>query len=449
MKKKRICDWQVVYNQGAWGEFFHAVTTFYPGASENKVINLYPERTFQTFEGFAGAITESTGYVYSLLDESQKKEILRSYFDESEINYRFLRVPLDSCDFALGQYEASSKPDLSDFSLARMEKYILPLLDDIQAYCGRKIPLLLSPWSPPSYMKDSKRREKGGKLLSEYYGLYARYLCKYALALKERGYLIEAMTLQNEPNAVQKWDSCVFTAEESKRFLDDFMIPEMKKAGLEEVRIYLWDHNKERMYEWLRDIVDEQNDEFVEGVAFHWYSGDHFEALDLCQNIYPQKKLIVSETSLEAYRYDFNDGLSACKFIAHEMLGDLNHGITRFYDWNLILDEEGGPNYVKNFVLAPYLYDRQEKKLMPHLLSRYYKLISSVVRPGAKRIGMSKFSQNVEATAWLEPDGSIGVVLINPQDVAQDIFLRLEGEESAFVLMPNSIATAFIKNEEN
>ncbi|MBO5460806.1 MAG: glucosylceramidase, partial [Ruminococcus sp.] len=99
---------------------------------ENELINLYPQLTYQEIEGFGGAITDSAGYVFSFLNEEQKEEMISQYFGSDNMKYNLVRIPIDSCDFSLGHYEAD--PDEADenfekFSFERVEKYILPLLD--------------------------------------------------------------------------------------------------------------------------------------------------------------------------------------------------------------------------------------------------------------------------------------------------------------------------------
>jgi len=78
---------------------------------ENEIINIYPDVCFQTFEGFGGAITDSSGYVFSLMNSIQKEQLLHQYFSAGEMNYQFVRIPIDSCDFSVDMYEAMSDPD--------------------------------------------------------------------------------------------------------------------------------------------------------------------------------------------------------------------------------------------------------------------------------------------------------------------------------------------------
>ncbi len=424
-----------LYGSGAWDERFEQSVRFLPGETENKVVNLYPELSYQSFEGFGGAITEAAGYVYSQMDEAQKKQLTEAYFSPGHMGYRFVRIPIDSCDFSLSQYEG----------FERVERYILPLLRDAEMAAGRKLGIMLAPWSPPAKWKSNGRREGGGRLLPEHYGDWAEYLCRYILWYRERGFAVTMLSLQNEAHAVQTWDSCVFTAGEEKTFLRDHMWPALERHGLTDLEIYLWDHNKERAYEWLRDIVDEDTDKMVAGLAFHWYSGDHFEALDLCRERFPDKKLLVSESCIEFYKFDVKDADRAAIAMSHEILGDLNHGICAFGDWNLLLDKQGGPNYVGNYCLAPFLYDTKEKKLRQTLLGQYMEVLAKTVVPGSVRIACTKYSEAIDASAWKRPDGSIALVLLNKSGENAKVCVRLEGLEASTLLYPRSITAAIIE----
>lgn len=302
---------------------------------ERQVVNLYPELTYEIFEGFGGAVTEASGYVYSLMTEKQKKQVIETYFAPENMNYKLVRTHLDSCDFCLGMYEAMSDPEdteLASFSFERTEKYILPMLEDIKAVVGDELKLMLTPWTPPAFMKTNKSRVGGGKLKPEYRGMWAEYLCRYIKEFKDRGYTVQRISLQNEQNAVQTWDSCLFTAEEEKVFLRDFMYPAMRENGMDDIEVFLWDHNKERLYERVRDAVDESTKDMIAGAAFHWYSGDHFESIDLVRENYPGLKLIQSESCLEYRWFDEKNIESRTNRLCHEIIGDLNHGMCAFYD---------------------------------------------------------------------------------------------------------------------
>lgn len=73
----------------------------------------------------------------------------------------------------------------------------------------------------------------------------------------------------------------MYTAEEEKEFLRDFLYPSLVKNGLQDIEVHIWDHYKERMFERACTIIDKETDKMVSGVAFHWYTGEHFDAIQL------------------------------------------------------------------------------------------------------------------------------------------------------------------------
>lgn len=417
---------------------------FLPDAAgeENRLINLYPNIHYEALEGFGGAITDAAAFVYSQMSPAQRRELLEHYFTPQGMNYQFVRIPMDSCDFSVSMYEAKSSPS-QVFDFSRTEQYILPMLRDAEAVAGRQLPVFLSPWSPPAYMKTNLSRI-GGSLKKEYYEEYAHYLCTYIENFQRHGFRVARISLQNEPKATQTWDSCVFSAQEEKEFLQRHMYPALQKHGLGHVEIFVWDHNKERAFERAVSLIDSDTAGMVSGVACHWYSGDHFESLSLLRSHFPNLKLVISESCIEFSNHDRKDAYHAATRLAHEIFGDLNHGVTAFYDWNVLLDQQGGPNHVGNYCLAPFLFDTQSHELQPQLIQSYIAHFCHYLKPGAVRIGFSRFTSDLDTTAYQNPDGRIVVVMMNRSSSAMPVCLRLDERICRLELPANSISTAVV-----
>lgn len=414
---------------------------------ENQLVTLYPDRTYQSIKGFGGALTDSAGYVYSKLSKEQKEEIIGNYYSEQGMNYILARIHIDSCDFSLEHYEADSDPEDEEFlhfSMDRMKKYIYPLYLDVKKECKAAVEIMVSPWSPPAYMKTNAARNGGGKLKDEYRKRWAAYLCKYIFELKKLGLQITRLSIQNEPKAEQTWDSCVYTAQEEKEFLRDFLYPEMVEHGLEQIGIFIWDHNKERVYERAKEMIDETTDHYIRGIAFHWYSGDHFEALGLVREAFPDKELILSEACIEYCKYGADDYLGNAQKYAHDIIGNLNQGMQAFFDWNILLDEEGGPNHVKNYCDAPYLFDTKKKELIERNTLSYLWHFSHFILPGSRRIACSRYTDQVEVTAFKRPDGSFVAVILNRTKETVPVNLRMKGMVCENMVLPESIQTIVI-----
>lgn len=437
------------FGNGNFKDQFHQVVAFTKDQGmEDYVVNIYPEMEFETLEGFGGAITDSAAYVYSLMDEGQKKQLIETYFSPQKMKYGIVRIHMDSCDFSTEMYEAMSDEkdtELVSFDFGRTEKYIIPMLEDAQKAAGKPLELMLSPWSPPAFMKTNGQRKYGGSLKPEYRKMWASYICRYIKEFTSRGYKVKRISLQNEAKAVQTWDSCVYTSAQEKEFLRDFMYPTLKEHGLEDVEIFIWDHNKERVYEKAKEIIDDDTKNMVAGVAFHWYSGDHFEALDLVKSKFPDKKMILSESCIEYCKFGADDSIKNALRLSHEIIGDLNHGMTAFYDWNILLNEKGGPNHVGNFCHAPFLYDTVQKKLLPQLILQHFEHFSHYLVKGSVRVGYSKYTESIDVTVYKRPDESLVLVLLNKNDSSMPVNIRLNEQLAQIVLFPESITTCTIK----
>ena len=417
---------------------------------EMEVVNLYPQKTYQTIEGFGAALTESAGHALSRMSPENFDRVMQACYGPDGLGYTLGRVHMDSCDFSLGNYCAVSRPDdpdFGDFSLERDARYVQPLVKKAFAAAGKPVSLLLSPWSPPAFMKETGVRNGGGHLKPECYAAYASYIVRYLKEYEKAGIPIRFMTVQNEPLAVQTWDSCEYSSEEEKSFLRDHLYPALQANGLGHVGIYIWDHNKERVYERVRAIVDGTTESMIEGAAYHWYTGDHFETLSMVREDYPGLKLMHSEGCVELARFGENAGgdmLHAKKY-AHDIIGDLNHGMNSWIDWNLVLDEQGGPNHVENYCGAPVIChtdtDTVEYKPMFHAIGHF----SRFIRPGAVRIGCSSYSAEIEATAACNPDGSLALVMLHTGKERKPVQLRVEGKTARLMLPAESISTAVIR----
>ncbi|WP_062350630.1 glycoside hydrolase family 30 protein [Bacillus kwashiorkori] len=417
-----------------------------PGVEFN-VVNIYPQVEYQTFDGFGGSITDSAGYIYSLMSDQSKKELIQAYFGPNGNCYQTIRSHIDSCDFSVNQYEALSDPtdmEFESFNLDRNNRYILPLLLDAEAANGKPIEMMLSPWSPPSFMKTNGIRIQGGKLKEEYREFWAEYICHYIKSYRAKGFLIKKLSIQNEPNAKQTWDSCLYTGEEEKIFLRDYLYPALRKNGLEDIEIFIWDHNKERMFERACEIIDETTEHMISGIAFHWYTGDHFDAISLVREKFKDKKIILSEGCVEFSRFDENAQLLFAQMYAHDIIGNINSGMNSFIDWNIVLDTVGGPNHVGNFCHSPIVYDAQNDKVIKNLSYTYIGHFSRYIVPGAKRIASTKYTDKLELTALKNPDGTVVFILLNRLDEMQQVNLRINGQVTEVTVPGNSISTGLL-----
>ncbi len=322
---------------------------------------------------------------------------------------------MGSCDFALGNYSHVEQPgdvDLESFSIARDRQALLPFIKAAQRVAPGPIKLLASPWSPPAWMKTNGAMNGGGMLRAEYRRAWARCYVRFIEAYEAEGVPIWGVSVQNEPAAVQRWDSCIYTAEEERDFVRDFLGPELEAARLGHVRIVIWDHNRDLMVERARTVYsDPDAARYVWGTGFHWYGEDCFDHVQQVHDAWPDKQLLFTEGCQEGGPHHGSWDLG--ERYARSMINDLNRWTVGWIDWNLVLDNQGGPNHVGNFCSAPILADASSDTYS--LQSSYYYLghFARFVKPGARRVLCTTGQQDLEAASFVNPDGSIATVVMN------------------------------------
>lgn len=425
----------------------------FPADTEWGIVNVFDDVIYQEVLGFGGAFTESSAYLYSRLSESDKRKFSELYFDKDNgIAYNFGRTHINSCDFSLGIYSLVKEgdKDLKTFNLEREKKYIIPFLKDAIAYSGEEIVLFASPWSPPAFMKENGSMVGGGKLLEEYKKAWAEFYVRYITAMAEEGIKISAITVQNEPQARQTWESCNYSAEDEREFIGEYLISALDKAGLGNIKIMIWDHNKEQVYDRAKKILsDNRVNDRVWAVAHHWYSGDHFEGLRL---VHEQlgKPLVCSEFCGPITE---NSAVLAEKY-GIEICENFNNFENAVCDWNLLLDQDGGPYHNRSAqtegelfenkndgCYAPILYDTESEKLIVTPIYYYIGHFSKFVKRGAKRIATTKHSRELYTCAFVNPDGEKVCIIINTSDNEVYATLRYNGGCTENIMKPHSVAT--------
>lgn len=406
------------------------------------LIKIYPEEQRQEILGFGGAFTEASAWVWSRMGRKQREELLDLYFGDRGSHYTFCRTHIQSCDFSLGNRSYLKGEDPESFSIEGDRAYLLPFIKAAQER-EPGIQFLASPWSPPAFMKSNGEMNHGGILLEEYYDAWADVMVKYVQAYAGEGVPISRMTIQNEPMAVQKWESCIFTGEKEREFACGHLRRKLDQAGLSGVKLAVWDHNKEMILERTGEIFcQEEARQAVDGIAFHWYTGDHFEALAAVREKYPEKELIFTEGCVEYSRNSRRSDVSFAEQYGHALIGDLNAGMNAFMDWNLILDVQGGPNHVGNFCDAPVMCDVEKGEINVKLSYYYIGHFSRFVKPGARRLLTTRYTQNVECCAFRNPDGEMVFVAMNPTGEAQKFKLWVGGRICPMEMEAHSIMTA-------
>lgn len=387
----------------------------YSKSLENEIVNIYPEITYQDILGFGGAFSEATGVSLSKLQSNKKDEALNEYFSKSGLNYNFCRLPIASTDFSLKSYSYCTKNDLSDFSIEKDRQYIINIVKQALKI-NPNIKFISSPWSPPKFMKNNKMLILGGKLLDKYKNLYADYLVKYIKAYEKENINIDYITVQNEPNAIQLWESCLYSPEEECDMVLNYIYPKFKENNIN-TKILIWDHNKEKLYTRILQELNftEKAKDIISGAAFHFYSGSHFENIALLRqnNDFKDKLLIHTEGCTGYSNFNEKDFIHNAEIYAHDILGDLLSGANGYIDWNLVLDNNGGPNHKKNYCDSPIMLNKDNTDYIKNLSFYYIAHFSKYIKRNAKVLAISRYTTDIETLAIKNPDDSIAIIMLN------------------------------------
>lgn len=412
-----------------------------------------PEKTFQTFLGIGGALTDASAETFAKLPPEKQEELLKAYYDTQKgIGYTLARTNINSCDFSSDSYAyvAEGDKDLQSFSIEHDMKYRIPFIKKAIEAAGGKLTLFASPWSPPAFMKDNNNMLHGGKLKPEFFQSWADYYVKFINAYEKDGIPVWGLTIQNEPMATQTWESCIYTADDERDFLKNYLGPAITKAGLGDKKIIVWDHNRDLMVQRANVIFDDpEASKYAWGMGFHWYEswsgGDKlFDNVKIVHEAYPDKNLLFTEGCPESFNparyFDWKLG----ETYGRSMINDFNNGTVGWTDWNVLLDETGGPNHVQNFCFAPIHADTKSGNLIYTNSYYYIGHFSKFIRPGAKRIISSASRSQLLTTAFINEDGKVAVIVMNQSNLKITYNLCIGHEAAEVNIPPHSIQTLIL-----
>ena len=396
-----------------------------------------PNKTFQSFLGIGGAITDASAEVFSLLSPPVQSQFMNAYFGEGGINYNIIRTSIHSCDFGLGSHTYIEEGDsaLTTFNIEADRAKRIPMIKIAADMIGESLVFYASPWGPPAFMKTNKSMLRGGSLLPEYYQAWANYFIKFIQSYEAEGLPVWGVTIQNEPMATQRWESCIYTAEQECDFLKNHLGPSLARAGLGDKKVVVWDHNRDLITHRANTIFDDpEASKYAWGTGFHWYETwtgglPKYDNLKLVKEAYPDKQLLFTEGCQEGFDPAHYERWSNAERYGNSMINDFNSGAVGWTDWNILLDETGGPNHVQNLCFAPIHADTQHDSLI--FTPTYYYLghFSRFIDPGALRVSSSASRSTIESTSFQNPNGSMVTVVMNQTNAPINYTLIIEEQE--------------------
>jgi glucosylceramidase len=470
-----------VYETSESGNKLTKITEFI--SDENpSTIKLNPNEQFQTITGFGGAFTESSAYLLNRLSKAKRDTIIQAYFSKEGANYSLTRTHMNSCDFSLTQYSYSpveGDVNLEHFTIKDDKDDLIPMIKDAMKASKDGFKIFASPWTAAPWMKDNNKWV-GGKLLPKYYDTWALFFSKYLDAYKEEGIDIWGFTVENEPHGNgNNWESMHFSPKEMTDFVEFNLGPRLEKEGYGDKIILGYDQNRAGLKEWVDEMYrDEASSKYFDGTAIHWYESTYAiyeEDLQYAHNKAPNKFLIETEGCIDSQVPVWQDDAwywkkeatdwgwdwapekdkhlhpkyAPVNRYARDIIGCLNNWVDGWVDWNMVLDKQGGPNWFKNWCVAPIIVDPEKDEV--YFTPLYYTMahFSKYIRPQAKVIGLENSDKELQVTAAENTDGSIAVVVFNEGKTKKSFKLFLGEKETLINIKAQALQTIMVSTIKN
>ena len=419
---------------------------------------------------------------------------------------------LDSGAFSIAPdaagFDLSVHPGIKDASYD-----LLPMIQEAltikRSQHSSELKIIASAWTAPPWMKDIEEwyvsmsaennwQGTGGSLKPEHYPTYADYLVKYLDAYEQDGVTIWGLTPVNEPHGNNgQWESMQFTPESQNEFIKHHLGPRLRTSAHPDTRILIYDQNRDGLEEWTDTILgDSETAKFVHGVAVHWYSSTfkvYEETFDRVQASFPSIPIVHTEGCIDDLGKEAPDGIQdPVRFkesnwfqndafwwntnatdwaytaswaspstedhpiytpvhrYARNIIVSLDHWVSGWVDWNLVLDRNGGPNHVGNYCGAPIMIDTETGDV--HYTPIYFVLaqFSRTIRPGdqalqTKRMLNGLDSDALHACATINDAELISVQMLNTTKLPIACKLQIAGSYADISVPANSIQTVRVR----
>jgi glucosylceramidase len=426
---------------------FHAA-----GTTEPVTITVNPSQTYQTMVGFGGSFTDAGAWSLNYLSASDRAAVLAAYFGPSGANYEVCRSQMGASDFSNVLYsydDQASDYSLSHFSIAHDTGYILRWEKEAVAL-NPNLKIFGSPWSAPAWMKQmpagqAQSMDNGGTLLPNCDTTWALYFVKWYQAYKAAGVTPWGVTIQNEPQATQTWPSMIWDAPGECAFMKTYLGPMLARNNLgpSVLNVMFLDHNRDMMVSWAQTFYSDPTvTAMVWGEAIHWYEPvAQYAAVAQVNSAYPNKHILATEQCITQFVQSSPPSWeNSAELYAHDIYEDLIGGSTGWVDWNMILNQQGGPNLSLNYCDAGILINTASKTYQFRPIYYCMAQYSKYVRTGAVRIGCTATgSYTPEVIAFKNPDSTIAVVVHNPAKASYNGRIVIGGNQIEYATSPLSI----------
>jgi glucosylceramidase len=369
---------------------------------------------FQKIEGFGYTLTGGSAYLLHQMPVQNRAAILKELFGQgpNDLNINYLRISIGASDLDATVFsyddlmEGEVDPALKKMSIAKDQEFLIPILKEIQSIQPH-LKLIASPWSPPVWMKDN-RQSKGGHLLPQFYATYAQYFVKYIQMMQAEGLIINAVTIQNEPEHGGNNPSMLMTAVEQNAFIKNHLGPAFKKQGIQ-TEIVIWDHNADHPNYPIQILNDSLTKSFISAAAFHLYLG-HESALSKLHQAHPDKKIYFTEQWTGAKGNFAGDFMW---HMEHIVIGTMSNWSSMVLEWNLANDPTYGPHTPGGCTECLGALTIAGSDLKRNVSYYIIGQVAPFIPAGSARIQTTSSNNQIQSIGFKRPDGKKVLVALN------------------------------------
>jgi glucosylceramidase len=407
-------------------------------AGHSTIIALDTAKHFQVIDGFGYALTGGSAWLlHEKISANKRSALLEELFgtEGRSIGISYLRVSIGASDLdaEVFSYHDAKDPQLKNFDLAQDKRHLIPILKEILAV-NPQIKIMGSPWTAPAWMK-TNNHPKGGSLKPEFFEAYAQYFVKYVQAMAAAGIVIDAITLQNEPENPNNTPSMLMSAEEQASFVKNNLGPAFHKSGIK-ARIVVFDHNCDHPDYPITVMNDTAAKKYVDGSAFHLYLGK-IEALDTVHDLHPDKNIYFTEQWTSG-KGDF--GVDLMWHTKNLIIGATRHWSRNVLEWNLAADPEFNPHTGDGGCTlcqgALTIGDSVSRNVSYYIIAH----ASKFVRPGSVRIASNQID-GLNNVAFVTPSGEKVLIVVNDGNSARDFAIKFDDHLAPVTLVAGAVGT--------
>ena len=400
---------------------------------------------YQKMEGWGGCFNELGWDALSAAGEADRKEVIKALFDPKDgCKFNICRMPIGANDYAMNYYSLDDTDGdyaMAGFTIERDKKCLIPYIKSAMVY-RPDLKIWGSPWSPPAWMKD-KKRYSGGRLVKDdqTQKAYALYFEKYVQGYQKEGINVFAVHVQNEPFEGPNYPSCLWSAQEIRDFIANYLGPQFAKDNVK-AEIWLGTINQDKYNDYIHDILtDKDASKYISGLGCQWGARPCVAA---ARADFPDLRIYATEHECGncwwgdwgwgAYKDTAPNDWYYGDYTLGSMIEWLKAGVNAYTQWNMILEPTGKSSWgwPQNSMITIFK-DTGKVRFNPQFYAA--KHFSYYVQPGARRLDVAgsydgigdakkNFWPGGDKVAFVNPSGEKVLIVRNNSDQPRKVAVK-------------------------